>query len=144
MLIRALYRQTKFALENGMEALNRNERGTEARKNLRAALPDWDEKALKAEVARHYPPYWQGMHVTAHVDFAQMLRGLGNDEVRIKLTPDEDRDATRVCFAMADHPGIFSRMCGALSLVGANVVDARTFTSKDGFATAAFLALLHI
>ena len=138
VLIRALYRQTKFALENGMEALNRTERGTEARKNLRAALPDWDEKALKAEVARHYPPYWQGMHVTAHVDFAQMLRGLGNDEVRIKLTPDEDRDATRVCFAMADHPGIFSRMCGALSLVGANVVDARTFTSKDGFATAAF------
>ena len=138
VLIRALYRQTKFALENGMEALNRKERGTEARKNLRAALPDWDEKVLLAEVARHYPPYWQGMHVTAHVDFAQMLRGLGNDEVRINLTPDEDRDATRVCFAMADHPGIFSRMCGALSLVGANVVDARTFTSKDGFATAAF------
>ena len=138
VLIRALYRQTKFALENGMEALNRNERGTEARKNLRAALPDWGEKALKAEIARHYAPYWQGMHVTAHVDFAQMLRGLGNDEVRINLTPDEDRDATRVCFAMADHPGIFSRMCGALSLVGANVVDARTFTSKDGFATAAF------
>ena len=29
-------------------------------------------------------------------------------------------------------------MCGALTLVGANVVDARTFTSKDGYATAAF------
>jgi len=143
VLIRGLYRQTKFALENGMEALNREERGTEARKNLRTALAgldgsDWDEKALRAEVARHYPPYWQGLHVTAHVDFAIMLRGIGTDEVRINLTPDEDRDATRICFAMADHPGIFSRMCGALSLVGANVVDARTFTSKDGYATAAF------
>ena len=137
-LIRALYRQTRFALENGMEALNREERGTEARKNLRAALDGWDEKQLRTEMARHYPPYWQGLHVTAHVDFANMLRDIGNDEVRINLTPDEDRDATRVCFAMADHPGIFSRMCGALSLVGANVVDARTFTSKDGFATAAF------
>jgi len=137
-LIRALYRQTRFALENGMEALNREERGTEARKNLRAALSGWDEKELRTEMSRHYPPYWQGLHVTAHVDFAQMLRGIDNDEVRINLTPDEDRDATRVCFAMADHPGIFSRMCGALSLVGANVVDARTFTSKDGFATAAF------
>ena len=138
VLIRALYRQTKFALENGMEALNREERGTEARKNLRAALNDWSEKDLRAEVARHYPPYWQGLHVTAHVDFANLLRDIRSDEVRILLTPDEDRDATRVCFAMADHPGIFSRMCGALSLVGANVVDARTFTSKDGFATAAF------
>jgi [protein-PII] uridylyltransferase len=37
-----------------------------------------------------------------------------------------DRDATRVCFALADHPGIFSRLAGALSAVGANVVDART------------------
>ncbi len=137
-LIRALYRQTRFALENGMEALNREERGTEARKNLRAALDGWDEKALRTEMARHYAPYWQGLHVTAHVDFANMLRDIANDEVSIRLTPDEDRDATRVCFAMADHPGIFSRMCGALSLVGANVVDARTFTTKDGFATAAF------
>ena len=138
VLIRGLYRQTRFALENGMEALNREERGTEARKNLRASLPDWPEKDLRAEVARHYPPYWQGLHVTAHVDFANLLAGIGTDEVRINLTPDDDRDATRVCFAMADHPGIFSRMCGALSLAGANVVDARTFTSKDGFATAAF------
>ena len=28
--------------------------------------------------------------------------------------------------------------CGALALSGANVVDARTFTSKDGYATAVF------
>ena len=143
VLIRGLYRQTRFALENGMEALNREERGVEARRNLRAALnsqtqSDWAEKDIRTELARHYPPYWQGMHVTAHVDFAELLRGIGTDEVRINLTLDEDRDATRACFAMADHPGIFSRMCAALSLVGANVVDARTFTSKDGFATAAF------
>jgi [protein-PII] uridylyltransferase len=48
-------------------------------------------------------------------------------------TPDEDRDATRVCFALADHPGIFARLAGALALVGANVVDARTYTTKDGY-----------
>ena len=41
-------------------------------------------------------------------------------------------------FALADHPGIFSRLAGALALVGANVVDARTYTSKDGYATAVF------
>jgi [protein-PII] uridylyltransferase len=42
-------------------------------------------------------------------------------------------------FALADHPGIFSRASpGALALVGANIVDARTYTTKDGFATAVF------
>ncbi len=138
VLIRALYRQTRHALEEGMEDLGRENRGTEAKKLLRSQLAAWDKKDIKTETARHYPPYWQGLHVTAHVVFAELLKGIGDDEIRIDLHPDDDRDATRVCFAMADHPGIFSRMCGALALVGANIVDARTFTSKDGYATAAF------
>ncbi len=137
-LLRALYRQTRRALADGLEAINREERGTEAKRKLREALAEWEPKDLRAETARHYDPYWQGLHVTAHVDFARLLREIGDDEIRIGLTPDEDRDATRACFVMADHPGIFSRMCGALALVGANVVDARTFTTKDGYATAAF------
>ncbi|MBV2359959.1 [protein-PII] uridylyltransferase [Thalassococcus sp. CAU 1522] len=137
-LIRALYRQTRRALEDGMEALNRENRGTEARKLLREKLSDWSEADLRTETQRHYPPYWQGLHVTAHVVFANLLRDIGDDEIRIDIHPDEDRDATRVCFALADHPGIFSRLAGALALVGANVVDARTFTTKDGYATPAF------
>ncbi|MCW9042152.1 MAG: [protein-PII] uridylyltransferase [Pseudopelagicola sp.] len=137
-LLRALYRQTRVALEDGMEAINRENRGTEAKKKLRAELADWPAKDLKRETTRHYDPYWQGLHITAHKVFAELLRDIDDDEIRIDLHPDEDRDATRACFAMADHPGIFSRMCGALALVGANIVDARTFTSKDGYATAAF------
>ena len=39
---------------------------------------------------------------------------------------------------MSDHPGIFARLAGALALAGANVVDARTYTTTDGIATAAF------
>ncbi|MGB7317216.1 MAG: [protein-PII] uridylyltransferase [Planktotalea sp.] len=138
VLIRALYRQTRNALENGLEDLNREQRGADAKRALRAALPDWTKKALKDETARHYAPYWQGFHVTAHVIFANLLRDIKDDEIAFDIHPDEDRDATRVCFALADHPGIFSRLAGALALVGANVVDARTFTSNDGFATAAF------
>ena len=137
-LIRALYRQTRRALEGGLEDLNREQRGSDAKRNLREALIGWKGKDLKVETARHYPPYWQGLHVTAHEVFARLLRDLKDDEIGIDLHPDEDRDATRACFVMADHPGIFSRLAGALALVGANIVDARTYTSKDGYATAAF------
>ncbi|MEY8837472.1 [protein-PII] uridylyltransferase [Cribrihabitans sp. XS_ASV171] len=141
-LIRALYRQTRRALEGGMEALTRENRGAEAKKALREALPDWPRTLLKKETARHYDPYWQGLHVTAHVDFAEMLRTLEEKGdpggIEIRLHPDEDRDATRACFAMADHPGIFARIAGALALVGANVVDARSYTTKDGWITDAF------
>jgi [protein-PII] uridylyltransferase len=138
VLIRALYRQTRRALEDGMEALNRENRGTEAKKALREALSDWPRKDLQAETARHYPPYWQGLHVTAHVAIAKLLHNIDENQIAMDLHPDEDRDATRVCVVMPDHPGIFARMTGALALVGANVVDARSYTTKDGFVTDAF------
>ena len=138
VLIRALYRQTKKVLENGYEAITRENRGAEAKKNLKARLVAWDPRQVRSELARHYDPYWQGLHVTAHETFANLLREITDDEIKINLHPDQDRDATRICFALNDHPGIFSRLAGALALVGANVVDARTYTSKDGYATAAF------
>ncbi|MDU8943703.1 [protein-PII] uridylyltransferase [Ovoidimarina sediminis] len=137
-LLRTLYRETAVALETGLEDLNREALEAEGKRALREALSDWDTKDLRAETARHYGPYWQGLPTSAHVVFANLLREIGDDEVRIDLYPDTDRDATRACFALHDHPGIFSRLAGALALVGANVVDARTYTSKDGFATAVF------
>ncbi|SLN53135.1 Bifunctional uridylyltransferase/uridylyl-removing enzyme [Aquimixticola soesokkakensis] len=137
-LLRNLHRQTALALEGGMEALNREAREGEAKRHLREALTDWEPAAIKRETQRHYGPYWQGLPTSAHVIFANLLKDMRDDEIHVDLMPDEDRDATRACFALVDHPGIFSRLAGAIALVGANVVDARTFTSKDGYATAIF------
>jgi [protein-PII] uridylyltransferase len=138
MLLRRLHSETADFLENGAEAVNRAKRESEAKKALRAALDGWEQKDIRTELARHYAPYWQGLSTATHVVFARLLRGLSDDEIRIDLHPDADHDATRAAFALADHPGIFSRLAGALALVGANVVDARTYTSKDGYATAVF------
>ncbi|WP_294981923.1 [protein-PII] uridylyltransferase [Tabrizicola sp.] len=138
MLLRQLYKQTADALEGGLETVNRENRQEEATRALAERLAGWDEAALEHELTRHYVPYWQGLSTDTHEVFARLLQGLGDDEIHIDLHPDADRDATRACFALADHPGIFSRLAGALALVGANVVDARTYTSKDGYATAVF------
>jgi [protein-PII] uridylyltransferase len=138
VLIRNLYAATRDALENGLEDLNRDTREAEAKRALRTALNDWKPKDLKTEAGRHYGPYWQGLPSAAHVVFAHLLADVSDDKISVDLMLDEDRDATRVCFAMVDHPGLFSRMTGALALVGANIVDARTYTSKDGYATAVF------
>lgn len=137
-LLRDLYRLTAFALDEGQEALNRDNIEAEAKRALRKALAEWDKKDVRVETGRHYGPYWQGIPLDAQVVFANLLSGIGDDEVRIDLEADADRDVTRVCFAMTDHPGIFSRLSGALALVGANVVDARTYTTKDGYVTAVF------
>nr|WP_308917744.1 [protein-PII] uridylyltransferase [Jannaschia sp. LMIT008] len=137
-MLRALHRATADALENGLEDLTRTTREAKAKRLFRGALPDWTEAQLRAEIGRHYGPYWQGIPTAAQVRFAHMLGDIDNGEIKVELEADEDRDATRVLFAGQDHPGIFSRLAGACSLVGANIVDARTYTSKDGYATSTF------
>ena len=138
MLLRQLYQQTADALEAGLETVNREKREDEAKSALREALADWPAERLAQETSRHYAPYWQGLSTDTQAIFARLLTDLPDNEIRIDLHPDAHRDATRACFALVDHPGIFSRLAGALALVGANVVDARTYTSKDGYATAVF------
>ena len=137
-LLRQLHAATAAALENGMEEVSRQARGAEARASLRAALPGWSEAELRGEFRRHAPPYWQNLPTAAHAIFARLLRGIPDDEIRMDLSPATDRDATLALFAMADHPGIFSRLAGALALAGANVVDARSHTTRDGYATSAY------
>ncbi|WP_430463094.1 [protein-PII] uridylyltransferase [Tabrizicola sp.] len=138
MLLRQLHGQTTEALEGGLENINREKREDEAKAALAARLTDWSDIAIRAEWARHYAPYWQGLTTDTQEVFARLLRGLDDSEIRIDLHPEPARDATRAAFALADHPGIFSRLAGALALVGANVVDAKTYTSKDGYATPVF------
>lgn len=137
-LLRALHERTAHALEEGMEALGRGVQEAEAKAALAEGLADWPAAAREAEIARHYGPYWQGFGTDDHLALARLGRGLTNGEIRMEIVPDEERDATRARFAMVDHPGIFARLTGAVALAGANVVDARTYTTRDGCATAVF------
>ncbi len=139
-LLRKLHSETAEILENGFEELNRAKRLTEAKRSLRHMLvaKGWEAKTIRAELARHYDAYWPGLPTETQATFAELLRQISHDDIRIDLRADADRDATRAAFVLADHPGIFSRLCGALTLMAANIVDARTYTTRDGYATAVF------
>ncbi len=139
MLLRALYGETLEHLTGGSQSASRPDRAAAAREALAAALAGWPPEAIAAETARHYAPYWLGFDTRTHAIFAGLIQRLAaGEEPAIHVELDFARDATQVCFAMSDHPGIFARLAGALALAGANVVDARTYTSSDGVATAAF------
>jgi [protein-PII] uridylyltransferase len=141
MLLRAVYQATEaelLARQGEAPTAARSPREEEARRALARALPGWTPQEIEAEQGRHYGPYWLGLPTELHAVFANLLKGMQDDELRIDIKPDEGRAATRAAFAMVDHPGLFSRMTGALALVGANIRDARSYTSKDGYATATF------
>ncbi len=137
-LIRDLYHATRAALTSGTDDGAQTRRADDARDALAAALKSWKPEKLQPELDRHYPAYWQGLDTEAHVMIARLLSKVEPGSIISDFKQDKDRDATRAIFAMEDHPGIFSRLSGALALVGANVVDAKTYTSSDGFATSVF------
>ena len=139
MLLRGLYAETLEYLTGGSQAASRPEREAAAKAALAAALAGWSEAEIEAECARHYAPYWLGFDTRTHAIFAELVRQVSETRARdARSSSTSARDATQACFAMPDHPGIFARLAGALALAGANVVDARTYTTTDGIATAAF------
>jgi [protein-PII] uridylyltransferase len=137
-LLRDLYHETHLALTNGLDTISQTRRTDEARDALIMVLKGWSKPKLTRELERHYDPYWQGLDTETHAIFAKLLALPDTGKIRSDFKPDPDRDATRAIFALPDHPGIFARLAGALALVGAEVVDARTYTSSDGYATSVF------
>ena len=138
MLLRQLYGATHDMLTGGAQSQSQSQREGQAQSALTIALKNWSKSEIDVELARHYTPYWLGLDTTTQRVFAQLISKLAGAPFISDITQDKTRDATRACFVMHDHPGLFSRLAGALALTGANVVDARTYTSSDGLATAVF------
>ena len=137
-LLRTLYHETEALLSAGHDgaALSRADRIETAKDELRTRLADWNDAEREAFIARHYAPYWLGLDAGTHEVHARMLKGRDPDAFVIDVSGDAARAATRLSIAMGDHPGLFSRFTGAVSLSGAGIVDARTFTTGDGLALA--------
>ncbi|TNE47556.1 MAG: [protein-PII] uridylyltransferase [Sphingomonadales bacterium] len=63
------------------------------------------------------------------------------EQLSIHCEFDEERGATLVSVIAADHPGLFYRIAGGIALAGANIIDARIHTARNGWAIDNFLVL---
>ena len=137
-LLRELYTNTRSLIKGGLDTQGKNKPYLIAMSALSELLIDWDSSSIQEEVERHYPAYWQGLDTNTHYIFTNLFKNLGSKKIASHFEVDEDRDATRAQFLMQDHPGIFSRLTGAIALANANVIYARTYTTSDGYATPVF------
>ena len=64
-----------------------------------------------------------------------------SEGVPLTITTEYDaaRAATLVMVIAADHPGLFYRIAGGISLAGGNIIDAHIHTTRDGTAVDNFL-----
>jgi len=138
VMLRTLFAKTVNVLKENFEAISGPEQVNHAKSALRKTLVGWPEDKITIEINRHYAGFYLGLNCETQAVFAALGKKRENEEIISNIETDTSRDATKACFLMEDHPGLFSRLAGAIALAGANVIDARSYTTADGYATAVF------
>ncbi len=142
-LIEQLYDETLPLLSGKNEAPSRANRVAAAQDVFRARVADLGEDVVDALIMRQTDSYWLVVDPDTQERHARLIAGAdesdGSDAVlEIGVTPLPDDEATEITVFTPDHAGLFSRIAGAVDMTGANIVDAKIFTTADGMALDTF------
>ncbi len=143
-LLRDLYWRTEEVLSGGVAEEGRKARIIRAKEQLAGALggalDHWTKKDIKAHLARGYGPYWLSGDRDTHLRHAELVREAerAGAALTVDTRIDRYREVTEVTVYTADHPGLFSRVAGAMAVAGASIDAARIFTLANGMALDTF------
>ena len=137
-LLTDLYDAAEEVLRLGHKQKGRGERVTVKQEAVAATL-GWDAEALAAIVKKLPESYWVAEPEDALVANIRLIAAAGDAPLSIASQVDAERGATLVTIYAADHPGLFYRIAGAISMAGGNIIDARIHTTRDGMAIDNFL-----
>jgi len=138
-LLRDLYNATRDALTGAFDEASGEERRAAAVAAVRDSL-SWSEDVFTPYAERFYRPYWLGLDTETQARHANLIReaDAAGQHLAISTYVDDFAAVTELSVYATDHPGLFSRLAGAIALVGASIVDARIHTSSDGMAIDTF------
>ena len=139
-LLRDLYEAAEERLTGGHAAGGRDARIEYAKEEMRALLADLPPSAIDAHIARGYPSYWLSFDADTHAWHARIAHEAESrsEPLTINNRVDRFKGVTEITIYADDHPGLFSRIAGAMAVSGANIVDAKIFTMADGMALDTF------
>ena len=138
-LLRDLYYRAEQAMLGG-HAGRRQHAEAALREALAKRLADWPAAELERHFARAPDSFWLSADAATHERWARLMRKGDAEEppLLVEARADDFRAATELTVYAPDHPGLFSRLAGAVSLAGGSIVDARIFTTLDGMALDVF------
>ena len=139
-LLRELYWRVAEVLAGGLSVPERDTRVVRARQAAAALLSDLPPPAVERFLSLGYPGYWLSFDPETHARHAHMIEDAEQDgaPLTVRTRVLESRAVTEVTVYCADHPGLFSRIAGALAVAGASIVDARIHTMTNGMALDTF------
>ena len=142
-LLRDLYSRAEALMTGGLATEGRDAQAVVSLEQLQGALSQsqWAADDIETHIQRGHPAYWTSYDHGTLVRHASFIR-----EAEITGTPiavakevNMQRGATEITIYASDHPGLFSRIAGALAVSGANIVDAKINTLSNGKALDSFL-----
>ena len=143
-LLRELYWQAREAMSGESPQERLSKRAKTAKQKLARALSErsseWTPERIEAHLDLGRDTYWLTFDTDALLRHAELIKtaAINNQNLLIDLTADEAHDATEVVVFTVDHPGLFAKVAGALSLGGINIVDAKIVTLNNGMALDTF------
>jgi len=143
-LLRELYWQAREVMSGESPHERLSKRAQTAKQKLADALrtsgDDWTPERIEAHLELGRDTYWLTFDTDALLRHAELIRraAINGQNLVIDLTADEAHDATEVVVFTVDHPGLFAKVAGALSLGGINIVDAKIVTLNNGMALDTF------
>jgi [protein-PII] uridylyltransferase len=139
-LLRELYLAAEGMMTGGDQAPTRNMRVSMARHALAEKLADVTPEVRAHALSRHYDNYWLAFapdELEAHA--RMMARADGENRLlTVAAVPSTQRAVTDITVYAPDNAGLFSQLAGAIAMEGGSIVDAKAFTTTDGFALDVF------
>jgi [protein-PII] uridylyltransferase len=100
---------------------------------------------VRAHARRLPDSYWLAEPLAWQVANAKQVAGaeahIGDAVPNVAVQDDATSGATRVSVFTPDREGLFYRICAGLASAGANIIDARIHTTRDGMALDNLLVL---
>jgi len=143
-LLRTLFEAAEERLRLGHKQHGRAELVQHRQQELAAAL-GWKASAARAHAKRLPDSYWLAEPLAWQVANAKQVAEaearIGDAKPSVAVEDDTDSGATRVSVFTPDREGLFYRICAGLASGGANIIDARIHTTRDGMALDNLLVL---
>jgi [protein-PII] uridylyltransferase len=139
-LLRDLYSRAEEYMLGGQPSVNQEDRAAAVKDALREKLQDWPAEAVERQLGRGMAAFWLSAELSDHEYWARLMQKA--DEAGQAITVDTRvhpfESITELTVYTADHPGVFSRLAGAITVSGASIAGARIFTTTDGMALDVF------
>jgi [protein-PII] uridylyltransferase len=143
-LLRTLFEAAEERLRLGHKQHGRTEIVRDRQKELARAL-GWKASATKAHARRLPDSYWLAEPLPWQAANARQVAEaeacIGDKRPSVVAEDDPESGATRVSVFTPDREGLFYRICAGLASAGANIIDARIHTTRDGMALDNLLVL---